>query len=61
MSYHYSQRTAVQPSHPESPCDDHMEGPEGYNQWFAWAARMGRTHYQLRCGGCGLYKIWIPK
>jgi hypothetical protein len=61
MAEHYNQRTTVPASHPGYPCDDHMDGPDGYLAWHDWAKRMGQTHYQLRCGGCGLYKIWIRK
>lgn len=61
MSVHYNQRTTAPVSHPGNPCDDHNEGPSGYLDWHEWAKRMGRTHHQLRCAGCGLYKIWIAK
>jgi hypothetical protein len=58
---HYNQRTKIAPTDPMNPCADHTEGPEGYNHWHDWAARMGQTHRQLRCAGCGLYKIWVRK
>jgi hypothetical protein len=35
-------------------------GPTGYGAWFDWAERMARTHVQVRCPGCGLYKVWRP-
>jgi hypothetical protein len=40
----------------------HVKGePDGYNQWHDWAARMGKTHRQTRCDGCGLYAIWTRR
>ena len=47
-----------------SVCPDimhHDAGPSGYLQWHAWARRMARTHRQIKCTGCGLYVIWLPK
>lgn len=32
-----------------------------YIGWHAWAKEMSKTHRQIRCTGCGLYTIWIPK
>lgn len=40
---------------------DHTPAPSGYNQWHDWARKMLRTHKQIRCTGCGLYQIWIPR
>lgn len=40
---------------------DHTPSPDGYIQWHAWAKRMGRTHRQIRCTGCGLWAIWLPR
>jgi hypothetical protein len=40
---------------------DHTLAPEGYIQWHAWAKRMNRTHRQIKCAGCGLWAIWIPR
>ena len=42
-------------------CKQHTPSPEGYMQWHAWAARMNRTHRQIKCEGCGLWAIWTPK
>lgn len=42
-------------------CADHTPQPEGYLQWHSWADRMSRTHRQLRCSQCGLFKIWVPR
>ncbi len=41
--------------------EDHTPCPQGYLQWFAWAAKMARTHKQVRCGGCGRFKVWVPR
>jgi hypothetical protein len=41
--------------------ENHTPCPEGYLQWHAWAREMLRTHRSTKCGGCGLYKIWVPK
>lgn len=40
---------------------DHTPAPAGYNQWHDWARKMLRTHKQIRCTGCGLFHIWIPR
>jgi hypothetical protein len=40
---------------------DHMPAPEGYIEWHGWAKKMGKTHKQVRCSGCGLFVIWIPR
>ena len=40
---------------------DHVPCPEGYLQWHEWAAKMSRTHRAIKCTGCGLYTIWIPR
>lgn len=48
----------------ESNCPDlidHTVAPKGYLAWHDWAKRMGRTHRSIKCAGCGLYVIWIPK
>ena len=37
---------------------EHTPSPRNYMDWHAWAARMGRTHDQLTCEGCGLFVIW---
>lgn len=34
------------------------EPPLGYVGWHMWAARMGKTHRQVKCEGCGLFRIW---
>lgn len=40
--------------------DKHTPRPDSYVGWHHWAARMARTHRQIRCDGCGLYAIWVP-
>jgi hypothetical protein len=42
-------------------CEPHTETPRGYLAWDEWAERMGQTHVQRQCAGCGLYAIWEPK
>lgn len=42
-------------------CEDHTYGPTGYLAWHEWAEKMSKTHRQLRCSGCGLWMIWIPR
>jgi hypothetical protein len=39
----------------------HTKQPAGYVAWFEWAEKKGKTHRQIRCHGCNLLKIWIPK
>lgn len=41
--------------------DNHTDRPIGYAAWHEWARNMGKTHRQIRCDGCGLYAIWLPK
>jgi hypothetical protein len=40
--------------------EEHTPCPSGYIDWHEWAARMKRTHRQIKCGGCGRYSIWEP-
>lgn len=42
-------------------CVPHTPAPTGYAAWHAWAGRMSRTHRQVRCPGCGLFNVWVPK
>ena len=47
---------AVQCQHtPGQPADWDVLG------WYAYAEHMSKTHRQVRCQGCGLFKIWVPK
>lgn len=41
--------------------ENHSQAPTGVLQWHAWAAEKSKTHKQIKCKGCGLYQIWIPK
>lgn len=43
-------------------CKHHTpDQPTGYIAWFGWAQRMSKTHRQIKCEGCGLYQVWVPK
>ncbi len=47
-----------------SPCPNaknHSQSPELYLDWMSWAEKMSKTHKQVRCPGCGLFKMWVPK
>lgn len=49
---------------PEILCPDrihHTDAPTGYIQWHSWAKKMALTHKQVKCTGCDLYVIWVPK
>lgn len=35
--------------------------PSDYLGWHSWAEEKSKTHRQKRCGGCGLWVIWVPK
>lgn len=39
----------------------HTPTPMGYLPWHEWAERKSKTHQAVRCSGCDLYAIWIPK
>lgn len=41
--------------------DAHTPAPRGYIAWHEWANKMGKTHRQVECSGCGLLKIWMVK
>lgn len=46
----------------EPDCDkwkNHTPAPTGYLQWHAWAEEKSKKHMQIKCEGCGLYKIWV--
>jgi hypothetical protein len=43
-------------------CAGHTpDQPSGYREWHAWAARMSKTHRQVRCPACGRFEVWVPK
>lgn len=42
-------------------CSSHTPAPVGYLAWHNWAETMNKTHKQVRCMGCGLFKIWIKR
>jgi len=39
----------------------HTPSPSDYTERYDWAQEMVKAHRQLRCLGCGLYKIWVSK
>lgn len=39
----------------------HTPTPDGYNEWHEWARKASKTHAQVRCPCCGLWKVWLPK
>lgn len=41
--------------------DVHEIGPESTLEWWAWADEMSKKNKNLRCPGCGLFKIIVPK
>jgi len=42
-------------------CKDHTPCPDGYVARQSWAAKKDKTHKQIKCDQCGLFKIWIPR
>lgn len=42
-------------------CKKHTPSPSGYIQWHCWAEIKSKTHRQIKCDECGLYKIWVKK
>ena len=43
-------------------CKDHRpDEPRGYVDRLEWTKRMYRTHLQVRCPECDLYKCWVPR
>lgn len=40
-------------------CSKHTKAPSGYMEWYYWAERKSKTHKQIKCPDCGLFKIWI--
>lgn len=42
-------------------CAKHTPCPSGYLAWHEWAEEMAKTHRQVRCKGCGLYAVWVPR
>jgi hypothetical protein len=39
----------------------HTPCPVGYLAKHDWAEKKAKTHKQIRCPGCGLFKIWVRK
>lgn len=40
---------------------EHTEHPRGYLEHGEWAEEMLKTHRQVKCKGCNLWEIWVPK
>lgn len=40
---------------------NHTPSPPAYLAWHEWAEHKAKTHQQIRCGGCNLLVIWVPK
>ena len=38
---------------------NHSLCPLGYSDWHDWAEKMSASYDQVKCPGCGLYKIWV--
>ena len=39
----------------------HTPSPIGYLAWHDWADKISKTHKQVKCKSCGLFKVWIDK
>lgn len=46
---------------PKPQCQHTPNQPEGYLAWNAWAEKMSKSHRQVKCPGCGLWALWVPK
>ena len=58
------QEVPVCPQHREGyvSCPNaHTPQPEGYSDWQSWAHKASKTHRQIRCPGCQLFKIWVSR
>lgn len=42
-------------------CSDHTPLPDGYSARQARFIELMKTHKQVVCPGCGLWKIWVPQ
>jgi hypothetical protein len=43
-------------------CSAHNDpGLSSLAEWLDWATEKKKTHVQVRCPDCGLFKIWLPK
>lgn len=46
----------------EPTCEEqHTPAPSAYGAWHDWVRRMTKTHRQVRCTSCGLWKVWVPR
>ena len=47
---------------PECPnYENHEPMPTGYVEFDEWAKVKNRTHKNIKCPGCGFYRLWIPR
>ncbi len=37
----------------------HTKSPTAYVAWHDWAEKKSKTHEQIKCPNCGLYKVWV--
>lgn len=47
-----------------TPCpnaSEHTDCPTTYLGWHEWAEEKSKTHRPVRCSGCGLFKVWVPR
>jgi hypothetical protein len=59
-----ARQTDTFPRKPPGSCptpEKHTPSPSGYFAWHEWAEEKAKTHKQIRCPGCGLWAIWLPK
>lgn len=40
---------------------EHTSCPASYLAWHEWAEEKAKTHRQVRCPSCGLFKVWVPR
>lgn len=42
-------------------CSAHNDpGLSSLSEWMDWADEKKKTHRQVRCPDCGLFKVWLP-
>lgn len=41
--------------------EQHEPMPTAYVEFDGWGAKMNKTHKNVKCSGCGLYKIWVER
>jgi hypothetical protein len=40
---------------------EHEPTPRGYTDFFEWADEKAKTHENVPCAACGLFKIWVDR